>query len=128
MARTSNVVIDTAFANTLESIRTEYESLSDGATLIENITKKFQTIFDEPPIESFQLLTNDDSIDLERLRGIMFAPDEKSVSLYVTCFRSGSTADGDKVRSILLSLVYLVHRYFLHLFSILLHFTMISII
>jgi hypothetical protein len=117
------------YPDIVTAIKAEYASVADHEEMVTNILRKFGAIYDSPPIREFETVLNE-SIDPRKLRQILFAPKlegtgggsgvgngmdvvDADVNLFVIGLGNEcviDSAEGNKLRSLLVSLIYLVHR------------------
>jgi hypothetical protein len=119
------------YPHIVASIREEYGAISAGAgggdpeEMISNIVTKFESVYSNPPAATFETVLNETFPDNETLRSLLFAPAECDVWLFVSGLGNDcvlETPEENKLRSLLLALIYLVHRYDSILVYILLRF------
>lgn len=126
-----------AFSQAISAIRKEYgcsevaNSPSESNFVEENggekeamanmIVKKFQHAFDVPPIAEIEFLIHK-TFSLAEVRFLLFCPLDKQIGYYVTILNATNSnqtsIDFLKVRNLILSLIFLIHRYFLSNFRI----------
>lgn len=97
----------------LRLIREEFEKIPDGGPLIEKVSSRLQKTYDEPPIEDFEFATRK-TFTKEELQTALFHPLDEQIAYYPALLTvSASTGPEHSVRktaSLILTLVYLVHR------------------
>lgn len=114
MSSESSEQSQAAFHGVLASIKKEYENLPDGDTLYEKLSTRLQQTYDKPPLEEcneYVSGVHSAALSLEELRMIMFEPSLDQVKFYAVFLNNENQQHrSNKVKSIFLTLLFLIHR------------------
>jgi hypothetical protein len=116
----SNEVL-AAFESVLPIVSKEFESLPDSGEMISKLKQKFTATFENPPVIDFEMFAQKRFAG-DEVRIALFRPLPEQVPYYAKGLIAGSNAPKDhslrKTASLLLTLIYLVHRYYQKLPSV----------
>lgn len=95
-------------------VKKEFENVPENDSLIEKVVGKLQQTNDNPPIKDFEVVINK-PFTLDEVRTVLFAPLEEQIPYYslmlTAAFDSPIGHPLKKTGSLLITLVYLIHRY-----------------
>ena len=99
-------------------VREEFHKIPDSQEMTIKVCEKLQQTFDNPPVSDFEFFANK-PFSADEVRVCLFKPRVEQIPFLVQGLRVGlNMAKGHNLRklaSLLLTLVYLVHRYVMHL-------------
>ena len=103
-----------AFDEILPVIFKEFENFPDSKEMIEKLSQKFAATFNNPPVTDFEIFCAKRFTE-DEVRIALFRPLPEQIGYYAKGLLAGLNAPKDhplrKTASILLTLVYLAHRY-----------------
>lgn len=111
-AMDSAALASAAFAQAMLSLRAEYKDLPDGETLLPLIIAKLEAALKAPPVEDFEYGCRK-VFAADELRVLLFNPQEHMIKFYpvmLSFVASQPSPSNERVKGLLLSLMYLVHR------------------
>lgn len=108
-----------AFQDALFVVRQEYKGVADGEQMLEKITAKLTETFDKPPREEFEQILRKRFSD-DEVRIVVFRPNEEQVDYYPVLMsvldEVPASHPAKKVQAIVITVVYLIHRFVGYLF------------
>lgn len=102
-----------SFESALKLVELEYNDVPDGPELVERIRLRLQNAFDNPPIEAMEIILQQ-RLSYDQARITLFRPLEEQIQYYPLILYGTISVPSDhpldKLRSLIISLIYLSHR------------------
>ncbi len=109
----AGVEANNAFQSIIPIISKEFENMPDGKQILEKLIQRFTSMFENPPQQDFEFF-GCKRFALDEIRITLFRPLPDQVTFFSRGLLAGLNAPKDhslkKTSSLLLTLIYLVHR------------------
>lgn len=101
-----------ALDHVIEGVESEFKNVVDGEAMTKKVTERFRDAFNCPPVTEFEFLFHKNFTD-EEVIVALFQPQEEQMSYFPLILEAAvapSPVPLTNLRSLVLSLVFLVHR------------------
>lgn len=102
-----------ALDHVIEGVENEFKNVADGEAMIKKIGDRFRDTFNCPPVSEFEFLFHKNFSDDEVIVAL-FQPQEEQMSYFPLILEAASVPSPvslSNLRSLILSLIFLVHRF-----------------
>ena len=102
-----------ALDHVIEGVELEFKNVVDGGTMTKKISDRFRDTFNCPPVTEFEFLFHKTFSDDEVIVAL-FQPQEEQMAFFALILEAAmvpSPVSLANLRSLVLSLIFLIHRY-----------------